>query len=157
MSPETPGPASNELPASVERERQLLKASPRTADVLHEFRDRVQYGDVNAKGEFVPNPDGQKFQIDISDQRGRDTWKAMRKRYREVAAGVQHEKSATLNPIKMRDPRGGHRFVSEALVPTSGFREASALSGVGVLRTRLDESKFCPACGLRWSWCECAR
>ena len=145
---------------AVERERELRRATPKTADVLHEFRDRVTYGDYDAAGAFVPNPEGQKFVVDLSDPRARAKAKEMRRGYVRKMVEVQHAKSDSMATVAMVDQRGERRLVNEKLAESTarskGFREASALASVRVLRTRVDERQFCPECGSRWSWCECA-
>ena len=139
----------NNLPAAVEWERELDRAQVRTADVLHEFKDSITW-----------ELDGRHFTADISSPKARAKFKEMRKGYRTKAVEIQHKKSGAMSTVAMVDPHGGRRIVNEKLAEmearNKGFREAGAMSRVGVRRYRLDASKFCPDCDLRWSWCRCS-
>lgn len=142
--PSSPAP----LPASVEMERDLIRASVRTADVLHEFKNDVKW-----------DADGRHFTVDISSPAARAKFKEMRRPQVRKMVEIQHKKSDAMPTVIMRDQRGGRRFINQKIADAagrvSGFREASAMSNIGVRRTHVDERHFCPDCGSRWSWCEC--
>lgn len=148
--------SSPALPAAVERERRLMRSEVRTADVLHTFKDKVTFGDVDAKGNFTPNPEGRKYQIDISDAKSRATYREMRKKRREVAVGVQHEKSAELNPVKMYDRTGKARLVSERIADTEGRKSGFRVrNGESFSMRRPRHGEGCPGCGEWPYYCEC--
>lgn len=155
---ELPDSIGNDLPASVEWERDLDRAAVKTADVLDTFKDKTTFGDYDADGNFVPNEAGSKYQVDISDPKDRATYREMRTRFRHKMVEIQHKKSGAMPTVTLYDQRGERRVINEKLAEISerrdGFRDRPGKKSFTMPRPR-DPKHRCADCGEAFIYCEC--